>query len=69
MTEIHPTNHEPPLCARCRHPLEERPAQLHWRGQSFPGLVCPGCNALWAAGEGYRRFLEAVQASAIDQTS
>jgi hypothetical protein len=55
---------DPHVCAGCNHPLEERPAMYHWRGRSFPGLVCPLCTALWAVGDGHRRFMEAVRASA-----
>jgi hypothetical protein len=57
---------DPTVCAGCNHQLEERPAQYHWRGRSFPGLVCPCCNALWAVGEGHSLFMEAVKASSAD---
>lgn len=35
-------------CPKCNTPLIRKPAQFHWRGETFDGAVCLKDNALWS---------------------
>lgn len=32
---------------KCGTPVVERDGMFYWRGQTFKGLVCEECKALW----------------------
>ncbi len=60
---------DPKHCPKCGNALEEKSGMFHWRGMSFPGLVCHSCKALWASGDGHEKFMNAVVASAKDMSA
>ena len=36
-------------CPKCGEALEVRGEMYYWRGNSYSGMVCKPCNALWDA--------------------